>query len=193
MGTELIRPGLGMPSFYFQTRRGNLLFTIADGADSDAERLDFTEHVRGTANSENNLFREEQLQWLAGLEPGDETLHFVAVHRPAFGNDDMRVRFFEQLARLGTDMQFSGDEHRLRLELPGIIEDNRYNAPHPLLIAGGPTQGYRGELMVPMAQVRADGTVRLLAFDSAGEQLMDEPPLILRGNRVPYDDTEEHR
>jgi len=170
--THIIRPGLGMPSFYFQSRRGNLLFTIADGADWSGERLDFTEHVRGSANSENDLFREEQLAWLESLEPGDETLHFVAIHRPAFGNNEQRELFFGQLARFGVDMQLSADEHRLRLELPG--EEGRYDAPHPLLIAGGPTDGYGGLMICTMVQVRADGSVRLLAYDSAGEQRMDE-------------------
>jgi len=170
--THVIFPGLGLDSFYYQVRRGNILFTVADGADWSGERLDFSEFVRGTANSENDLFREEQLAWLADLEPGDEaSFHFAAVHRPAFGNNEQRILFYEQLNRLGVDIQFSGDEHNLRLDQPG---HERYNAPHPLLIAGGPMAGYGGDYIVSFAQVHADGAVHLLACDSTGVQHLDE-------------------
>jgi hypothetical protein len=173
--THIIGPGLGMPSFFFQTQRGNILFTVADGADSYQDRPEeFLPFVRGTANSENNAFREQQLNWLETLESGDELLHFVAIHRPAFGHAEHRERFYAQMHRLGAHMQFSGDIHRLFLEMPGQ-EGARFDAPYPILIAGGPTQGYTGLMICAMAQVNAvDGTVRLIAYNSANEQLMVE-------------------
>jgi len=170
--TEIIRPGLGMPSFYFQTRRGNLLFSIVCSADFSGERLDFREFVRGTANTENNLFREEQLAWMESLAPCDETLHIALVHRPDFGNAAQRDLYYAQMLRLGADIQFSGEIHRLTLEMPG--EDGRFGAPFPMLTAGGPTEGYGGLMIGAMAQVRANGTVHLLAYDSAGEQRMNQ-------------------
>ena len=170
--TEIIRPGLGMPSFYFQTRRGDILFTVLDGADAFDVPLDFTPHVRGTANSWNDVFRQEQLDWLAMLEPGDETLHFALIHRPEFGNAEQRDAYFAHMQRLGVHMQFSGDTHRLALELPGQPE-LRFNAPFPLITAGGPTQGYGGNMICTVALV-CGNTVRLIAYDNTGHQHMNE-------------------
>ncbi|MCL2299814.1 MAG: metallophosphoesterase, partial [Firmicutes bacterium] len=170
--TELVFPGLGLDRFYYQTRRGDYLFTVCDSVDWAGERFDRSEYVRGTANSENDVYREEQLAWLESLQPGEEAFHFAAVHRPEFGGDDQRARFYGELERLGADMQFSGHEHALHLDAPGTGE---YLPPCPLFVAGGPKDGsYSGLYVCSMAQVSAGGGVRLLAWDSANEQLMDE-------------------
>jgi len=171
--TEIIFPGLGLDSFYYQVRRGGYLFTICDGADWSGDRIDFSEYVRGSTNSENDVYREEQLDWLASLEPGDEAFHFSALHIPDFGNEAQRDRFYSELGRLGIDLQFAGNEHALYLD---EMNAGRYAAPYPLFIAGGPKDGsYGGIYVCSMAQVNAaDGTLRLLAYDSANEKLMDE-------------------
>jgi len=151
---------------------GDYLFTVCDGADWSGERLDLRENIRGTTNSENDAYREEQLDWLASLEPGDEAFHFAALHIPNFGNEAQRDRFYNELTRLGVDMQFSGNEHALYLD---ELNAGSYAAPYPLFIAGGPKDGSYGGLYVcSMAQVCADGSVHLLAYDSANEKLMDE-------------------
>ncbi|MCL2445585.1 MAG: metallophosphoesterase [Oscillospiraceae bacterium] len=167
--THLIRPGLGMPSFYFQTRRGNILFTVVDSVDWHGEAPDFRPHVRDSANGwTNDLFRQEQIDWLASLEPGDETLHFLLVHRPNFGHDDL----FAQMVRLGTHMQLSGETHRLALELPGA-EGNRFEVPFPLLVAGGPSQGYGGPMICSMLHVRGMNA-HVIAYCNDNVRHMDE-------------------
>ncbi|MCL2107109.1 MAG: metallophosphoesterase [Oscillospiraceae bacterium] len=162
-------PSLGLDSFYYQVRRGNVLFTICDGGNDewDSEKISL---------SYGDSYRGGQLDWLESLPaPEENTLHFAAIHIPGFVDNDAakQARFFAALERLGVGMQFSGHWHELYLALPG--QDDYMEPPFPLLVAGGPAGGrFRGNYLCSMAQVTAAGTVRLTARDKAGALLMDE-------------------
>ena len=174
---EMIFTELGLDSFYYQVRRGNYLFTVCDSADDWAEQRTSTEeYVSGTVNSESGVYREEQLDWLKSLDaPEENIVHFAAVHIPNFDeeNEDKQNAFFDEMQRLNARMQFSGHAHSLSLYMPG--DDSEYTVPYPLLIDGGPKDGgYSGTYVCSMAQIKLDGTVRLTAFDSDGEQLLDK-------------------
>ena len=175
-----MQPGLGMPSLYFQVQRGNVLFTVIDqGEDHVATRLNEGEHVSSILGSRNLAHREEQIAWLAGLDaPDEDMLHFAVVHLPSIDQeeDTLRDYFFEQFERLGVDMQLSGHWHgSAAMFFEANYEHSRFTVPTPLLIVGGPRGGgYTGDLYVSMAQVRADGTLRLLGYNCSGVRALDE-------------------
>ena len=175
-----IFPGLGLRSFYYQVQIGSFLFTVIDSAcDWPIDRTNTTEFERGTITSTSPKYLDQQLAWLADMEEPDETLlHFSLVHIPNIDQEREQTRddFFAQLTRLGVDMQFSGHWHGLATRFFEPYEEHaRFTLPLPLFFAGGPTDGYGGDIMASMAQVSADGTVRLLGYDSTGRQLQDKP------------------
>ncbi|MDR3344351.1 MAG: metallophosphoesterase [Oscillospiraceae bacterium] len=160
--TDIIFPLLGLDSFYYQVQRGKYLFTVCDGAEGG--------EAASSVNMDAESYRAQELAWLESLPvPPKGTFHFAAIHVPNFdeGSVDMQNRFFDDLARLGTDLQVSGHEHWL--EYPAKYA----NSQHPILVDGGPTEGYSGDYICSMAQVSANGTVRLTAFTTVGEQKLD--------------------
>lgn len=155
---------LGLERFYYQVQRGKYLFTVCDSADVWDSILDFDD------------YRDAQLDWLEALPlQEDGTIHFAAVHIPNFDENnehtDKQARYYAALERLGVGMQFSGHWHELLLEQPG---SGYLEAPFPVLIDGGPIGRSRGNYVCSMAQVAADGTVRLISYDRDGVNLMDE-------------------
>ncbi|MCL2446413.1 MAG: metallophosphoesterase [Oscillospiraceae bacterium] len=174
-----IFPQLGLRSFYYQVQRGNFLFTVTDSADDwPINRTNTAEFEAGTIASTSPDYLDQQLAWLADLEVPDETLlHFSLVHIPNFDQEreQTQQQFFEQLQRLGVDMQFSAHWHGLASRFFEPYEEHsRFIVPLPLFFAGGPTDGYGGEVMASMVQANADGTVHLLGYDSTGRQLQDK-------------------
>jgi len=172
---EVMYESLGLDSFYYQVRRGKYMFTVCDGAaDWDSE---FKPGGLGSVR-DSAIYREEQLQWLETLPvPKEELFHFAAIHIPNFhyGSPEAQARYFKALDKIGVDMQFSGHTHTLDLIKPGddvIIDNDRYALlPFPLLIDGG---GYSGDYPCAMAQVSADGTVKVTAFTNTGKQELDD-------------------
>jgi len=103
-------------------------------------------------HSQNAAHLNQQIDWLAQLEPPEEgQLHFAVVHIPLSGHwHGLASQFF-----------------------PANYEHARFQVPHSLFFAGGPTDGYTGDVRASMVQVRADGTVRLLGYISTGVQTQD--------------------
>ena len=192
----IIFENLGLDRFYYQVVRGKYVITVADSAvDHDPDRIEtpgFPAFPDGSVNSECVEYREEQLKWLEALpERTADTFHIAAVHIPAFDRADeaRRDRYWSTMQRLGADIQLSGHHHELRLLLPdgrepkyadslpplGEFDREKYAAPYPLLIDGGPKDGgYSGTYVCSMAQVSANGKVHLTAYDSQNEKLLDE-------------------
>ena len=179
-----IFPGLGLRSFYHQVQIGGFLFTVIDSADDwPMQRTNTTEFEHGTIANTSLDYLDQQLAWLMDMEVPDEALlHFSLVHIPNIDQEREQTQrqFFEQLQRLGVDMQFSGHRHTAAaMFFEAGYEHRHFTVPLPLFFAGGPTDGYHGDIMASMAQVSADGTVRLLGYDSTGEQLQDKTITLL--------------
>jgi len=174
-----IFPGLGLRSFYYQVQIGSFLFTVIDSADDwPIGRTNTAEFEQGTIASTSPAYLDHQLAWLAAMDAPDEgLLHFSLAHIPNIDQEREQTRedFFAQFARLGVDMQFSGHWHGLAATFFEVYEEHtRFTLPLPVFFAGGPTDGYGGDIMASMAQVNADGSVRLLGYDSMGRQLQDK-------------------
>ncbi|MDR1805178.1 MAG: metallophosphoesterase [Clostridium sp.] len=167
--TDIIFPNLGLDNWYYQVQRGKYLFTVCDGGDD-------WDTKRSSLNSELNAYRDAEMEWLESLKaPEEGTFHFAACHIPNFNNqgDSSAEAYFAQLERLQVDMQFSGHEHNLHLDLPGT---GAYKPPFPLFVDGGPQDegSYSPPLDVSMARVSADGTVQILSYDNNGNERLNE-------------------
>ncbi|MCL2194555.1 MAG: metallophosphoesterase [Oscillospiraceae bacterium] len=174
---DMLVSALNLNRLYTQVRRGDVLFTVIDSADDwPIQRTSHEPFTRGSLNSENPAYLQQQLNWLASLEPGDELLHFAVVHIPTIDQecDDTKAQFFDEFTRLGVNMQLSGHWHGLAgMFFAANYEHVRFQLPHPVFFAGGPTQGYSGDIVVSMVRALADGSVHLLSYYSTDVQRQD--------------------
>ena len=171
---DLLYRELGMDSFYYQVERGSYLFTITDGG-ADWDCASEGRDCDGCIQTEFDVYRQAQLDWLAALPvPDKDVTHFAALHIPDFdygGTLEAKTKFYSAMARLNVDMQFSGHDHQLEYIPPFTAEygerksDKFSTLPYPLLICGGPVGGgYSGEYECVMVSVTPENSSKIMTI-----------------------------